>query len=312
MAGRHPVSSMSTNILQASMALDCRCTLGEGIVWDAARRTWWWTDIERSHLYRWDGLGVTARRHDLPDRLGSLAVSAGGRLLLGLARGIAWCDVGSDDIKITSCAPLQEETDSTRVNDGRADRSGNFVFGTMHEAPSKLPVGSFYQYSADHGLRKLGLPGVCIPNSICFSPDGGTLYFTDSLRGVIFRCRYDADSAKVGAPRAFVRLSSPAEPDGSVVDADGCLWNAQWGTGVVQRYSPSGERLQSVLVSVPHVTCPAFGGNGLTKLMITSARQGLSDRALDAAPLSGSVFQCEVPGCTGLADTPLRDEANAP
>lgn len=304
-----PESNMSSIHFHASLALDCRCSLGEGIVWDAHRRAWWWTDIDLARLYRWDGSDAPARSYDMPDRLGSMALTDRGRLLLGLAKGLAWCDIGEDGVKVTPFLPVEPTQSTTRINDGRADRDGNFVFGTMHEAPSKQPVGSFYQYSTAHGLRRLDLPGVCIPNSICFSPDGRTLYYTDSLPGIIFRCPYDAQSASVGPSSAFVRLSAPAEPDGSVIDADGCLWNAQWGTGFVQRYSPDGRSLQRVMTDAPHVTCPAFGEDGLSTLMVTSARQGLSERALDLAPLSGAVFRSRVPGCAGLPDTPLREQA---
>lgn len=303
---------MTPKNMHADLALDCRCTLGEGITWDARRQTWWWTDIEQSRLYRWDGSETSPQHHDLPDRLGCLAITDAGRLLLGLAKSLAWCEVGDPGLEVTPFLAVEADLASTRINDGRVDRSGNFVFGTLHEAPSKQPVGSFYQYSMRHGLRRLDLPGVCIPNSICFSPDGATLYFTDSLRGVISHCSYDAEEAHVGTPRPWVRLQAPAEPDGSVIDADGCLWNAQWGTGVVQRYSPQGKELQRVLVGAPHVTCPAFGGDGLSTLMITSARQGLSGRALDAAPLSGAVFVCKVPGCSGLPDTPLCEAVELP
>ena len=50
------------------------------------------------------------------------------------------------------------------------------VFGTFNEAEDG-PGGSFYQYSSSHGLRRLDLGGVVIPNSICFSLDGRTMYF---------------------------------------------------------------------------------------------------------------------------------------
>jgi sugar lactone lactonase YvrE len=294
-------------ILQATPALDLRCTLGEGPVWDAARQVWWWTDIDAACLYRWDGIETAPACHDLPDRLGSLAVAISGRLLLGLAKGLAWCSLLGDSVEVTPLVPVDAAEPRTRVNDGRADRNGNFVFGTFNEAADKRPICSFFQYSSAHGLRRLALPAVSIANSICFSPDGRTMYFTDSLRGLILQCRYDADSAQVDTPRPFAQVAAPAEPDGSVVDADGCLWNAQWGAGLVQRYSPHGQALQQVRVSAPHATCPAFGGPGLATLLVTSARKGLSPAALAAAPLSGALFSCEVPGCAGLADVPIAD-----
>lgn len=295
--------------MTAMLALNTRCILGEGLTWDVARRRWLWTDIEASCLYAWAGNDEAPVAQALPDRLGCLAPTRSGRLLLGLAKGLAWGRFGAEGFELTPLVPVDAAEPRTRINDGRTDRSGNFVFGTFNEAADRRPIGSFYQFSLRHGLRRLALPTVTIANSICFSPDGGTMYFTDSLRGLIQQCRYDADSAQVGKPRPFARVAMPSEPDGSVVDADACLWNAQWGKGLVQRYSPKGLPLEQLQVPAPHVTCPAFGGPALDTLMLTTARHGLSAQALEAAPLSGALFACRVPGSVGLADAAFDDEA---
>jgi len=299
---------MSTEAVSASLALDARCTLGECLLWDAAQARWLWTDIEASCLYGWAGGSAPPQRLELPDRLGSFALCRSGRLLLGLAKGLAWGRFGADGLAVAPLAPVDAAEPRTRINDGRTDRSGHFVFGTFNEAADRRPIGSFYQYSQRHGLRRLALPAVTIANSICFSPDGRTMYFTDSLRGLIQQCRYDADAAEVGAPQPFAGVAAPGEPDGSIVDADGCLWNAQWGSGRVQRYSPRGQPLQQVRLAAPHVTCPAFGGADGATLTMTSARKGLSPQALAQAPLSGALFSCSVPGCSGLADALFEDE----
>jgi len=298
----------------ATPAFDAGNTLGEGLVWDPRHERWLWTDIEAACLYRWGGGGLPAQRHELPDRLGCLAPARSGRVLLGLAKRLAWGRFTADGMAVTPLVAVDAAEPRTRINDGRTDRSGHFVFGTFNEAADRRPIGSFYQYSQAHGLRRLALPAVTIANSICFSPDGGTMYFTDSLQGLILQCRYDADAAEVGTPEPFAQVAAPGEPDGSVVDSDGCLWNAQWGLGRVQRYSPRGEPLQQVRLPAPHVTCPAFGGAGMATLMMTSARKGLSPQALADAPLSGAVFSCRIPGCAGLpeaafADQPLLENA---
>jgi L-arabinonolactonase len=291
-----------------SLALDLRCTLGEGLLWDEPGQRWWWTDIEAACLYTWSGdLGQAPVRHALPDRLACLAPARSGRVLLGLAKGLAWGSPGPAGLEVAPLVAVDAGEPRTRVNDGRTDRGGNFVFGTFNEAADQRPIGSFYQYSQRHGLRQLALPAVSIANSICFSPDGGTMYFTDSLQGVIQQCRYDAENAEVGSPRPFATVPAPGLPDGSIIDADGCLWNAQWGAGRVQRYSPQGKPLQQLRLPVPQLTCPAFGGPDLRTLMLTSARKGLSPEQLEQAPLSGGLFQFRVPGCAGLVDAAFDD-----
>ena len=52
---------------------------------------------------------------------------------------------------------------------------------------------------------------------------------------------------------------------------------------------------------MPRPTAPAFGGEQLKTLYITSAAGGLSDAQLKEAPLSGSLFACE-PGVSGLPE----------
>src|SRR6476659_8692786 len=185
---------------QASLFVDCRCTLGEGILWDDKRRALLWTDIQLSTLWMHGATDKKARTWLLTDRLGCLAICESGRLLLGLAKGLflaALDTVAGARLGLEPVVCVEPGVPRTRSNDGRTDRSGNFVFGTFNEAQDGHS-GSFYQYSSRHGLRRLDLGGVVIPNSICFSLDGRTMYFCDSPDARIRQCEYDADSASVG------------------------------------------------------------------------------------------------------------------
>ena len=197
---------------------------------------------------------------------------------------------------------------STRINDGRTDRSGCFVFGTMNEEDGHPATGSFYQWSAAAGLRRLDLPRAGIANSICFSPDGATMYFCDSPTGRIMQCRYDAASAAVANVVKFAMLeSSEGQPDGSIVDADGCLWNAAWGAGLVRRYRPDGTIEREIAVPAKNPTCVVFAGTALNELYITTARQEMSPTELERVPHAGGIYRADVTDVTGLRDAPFRD-----
>lgn len=217
-----------------TLALAQRATLGEGLFWDEARSLWWWTDIEGSTLHAWSPGAAEARSFRLQDRVGSFVPCRSGRLLLGLTKRLAFATIPEDaapnrQMHLEAIVPVDPAEPRTRINDGRTDRRGFYVFGTINEASEKRPIGSFYQYSVQHGLRRLALPAVSIANSICFSRDGGTMYFTDTLTRRIMQCRYDAESAQVSELRVFVEIPERyAFPDGSVIDRNGCLWNAQW------------------------------------------------------------------------------------
>jgi L-arabinonolactonase len=293
----------------ATLLVDCRCTLGEGIVWSPTLGSLLWTDIEKSTLWMHRLDRNETRRWSLPDRLGSFAVCQSGRLLLGLAKSLAFADLATargSDLRVDPILPIEPQAANTRINDGRTDRAGNFVFGTFNERQD-APSGSFYQYSSRFGLRRLDVGGVVIPNSICFSLDGKTMFFCDSPTGLIRQCEYDAESASVADIREFVRFKKGGGlPDGSIVDSEGCLWNAVWGTGVVRRFDPRGRLMAEIPVPSKNLTCVAFGGDALDELYVTSSRQEMSEEELSAAPTSGGVFSVPTTA-RGIPDALLKD-----
>ncbi len=292
---------------EAALAVDSKCTLGEGPVWWHARQALIWTDIQESRLWMFDRTSGRARSWTLPDRLGSMAICRSGSLLLGLAKGLflAALDETRDDLAVTQVVPVEPDVKSTRINDGRTDRSGNFVFGTMDETET-TSAGRFYQYSAAHGLRALGTPGITIANSICFSLDGRTMYFCDSPLRRIMQCDYEAADARVANVRPFVEFAPhQGLPDGSVIDADGCLWNAEWSAGAVRRYTPDGRIDRDVIVAAKNPTCPCFGGAAMDELYVTSARQAMTGDELARTPQAGGVYRA-LAGIQGVQDSPLQ------
>ena len=293
----------------ATLLVNCQCTLGEGILWWPQRRALVWTDIERSAIWLHECASNATSSLTLPDRLGSLAICESGRLLLGLAKGlfISSLDSAADGaLRVEPVVAVDSDRPRHRINDGRTDRSGNFVFGTMNEEQD-APTGSFYQYSASRGLRRLDVGGVAIPNSICFSLDGRVMYFCDSLEKRIRQCDYDAGSGAVSNIREFVRFApDDGLPDGSIIDAEGCLWNAAWGVGRVRRYAPDGRVLAQIAVPAKNTTCLAFGGDSLADLYITSSRQEMTADELAATPDAGGVYHAAI-GPVGVCDAPFRD-----
>jgi L-arabinonolactonase len=295
----------------ATLLVDAACTLGEGIVWDAKRGALFWTDIENSQL--WMRVAATGATHSwkLPERVGALAIGRSGRMLLGFEKRLCLVDIDTSTgvpLNVKELAAVEPDATHMRVNDGRTDRDGNFVFGTLNEAADKARIGSFYQYSMKNGLRRLDLGGVAIPNSICFSPDGHTMYYCDSLEQCIMQCEYDAASAHVTHIREFVRFADDhGLPDGSVIAADGSLWNAAWGAGQVRRYDTSGAVKIVIEVPTPNPTCPAFGGDGYRDLYVTSSRQEMTTEQLRRTPHAGGVYHCHLGDVAGLPDELFPD-----
>jgi L-arabinonolactonase len=286
--------------LQASLVLDARNTLGEGVTWCTRSQSLYWTDIHESVLWRYRPADGSTRRWRMPDRLASFALCDNDDwLLLGLASGLAFFHLENGElIRIADV----EAGLPTRLNDGACDRQGRFVFGTLHEpvgGEARRAAGGFYRLHADLRLEPLPLGPVAISNSIAFSPDGATMYYCDSFTRTVHRCSY-GDS--VADACVHIDLSNQqGEPDGSAVDNEGGLWNAEWGSGRVVRYDREGR--PDIVIDVParQPTRVAFGGERLNTLYITSARDGLSAEALEEEPHAGGLFAVEVP-FTGMPE----------
>ncbi|GAB2907489.1 SMP-30/gluconolactonase/LRE family protein [Paraburkholderia jirisanensis] len=272
----------------AALAIDVKCKLGEGATWCARSGRFYWTDIEGARLWRYDPRDGRSTFWPMPERLASFALCADPHyLLLGLASRLAFFDLATGEIEpIVDVEPGM----NTRLNDGRCDRQGRFVFGTKDEAAPVQPIGGFYRLNRDLTLERLPLPAPAISNSIAFSPDGATMYYCDSPTREIRTCDYGADGS-VRNDRLFVKLADPTgEPDGSTVDTEGGLWNAHWGGGRVVRYAPDGTETERVLVPTAQPSCVALGGARLGTLYVTSARVGLDAAALRDDSRAGAVF----------------------
>lgn len=287
----------------AELLVDARARLGECVLWCDRLGALYWTDIEGATLSRWRESDAQVRVWPLPERVGSFALcDEPNRLLLALASGIALIDLES--AAMSPIVPVEAELPETRLNDGRCDAEGRFVFGTFNAAGAA--IGSFYRVGPDLTVERLPLPHVAVANSIAFSPDGRRLYFADSPTREIHCVDYHADG-HLGTPRLFARLrADEGFPDGSTVDADGALWNAQWDGGCVVRYDAgSGTETARFALPVARPTCVAFGGAQLERLFVTSARIGLADEALRAQPAAGGVFAL-TPGVRGRREHRFR------
>ena len=273
------------------LRVDSHDRLGECALWCEQTGSFWWTDIEGSKICQLQGDG-SLREWKLPERVGSFAFCAGSasKLLLGLASGIAVFDTGDESLSLV--IPVEADQPTTRINDGRCDRQGRFVFGMFN--PAEAPIGGIYRVHPDLRVERLPLPATAVANSICFSPDGATMYYGDSPTRTIWSLDYHVDG-RIGKPRTFVQLrADEGFPDGSCIDADGGLWNAQWEGRCVVRYDADGLESDRIAMPVSRLTCPALGGAGLNVLYVTSARGGLSKERLREQPHAGGVFTAPV------------------
>lgn len=297
--------------MAASMTVDAtllgfgRDLLGESPLWDAREQALYWVDSRRRQVQRWCG-AEPVRAWPTPTDVGSIALARLGTLVVALEAGFASLDLRSGTI--TPIADVVHPKPAMRLNDGRTDREGRFVCGSMvlHRRDAE---GALYRLEHDGRVTRL-LQGVAVANATCTSPDGRTLYFGDSLAGVIRAWDYASDGT-LANERVFAdtRIAGSG-PDGATVDAEGCVWVALVMAAKLARYAPDGRLLRTLDVPVPYPTCPCFGGPALDTLYVTSIRDTGNILRSDH-PDAGALVELKGLGVRGLPETPYGGPASS-
>ena len=275
------------------------CELGESLIWDERIQSFWWVDVHAGLLYRAQPGDSAPDRWQFGEALGHVALTDSPQsVVLGSASRLLLFNVKDGSQRTLATVP--HASANMRLNDGRCDRHGNLVFGTMSEG-GEGDRGAFWWFSARKGLQPLTLPPPAIPNSICFSPVGNLLYFTDSKSKVIHVCDYDPSTGAVSGIRVFTDPGEVAwEPDGSCVDAAGGVWNAQWGGRRIVRYRPDGALDRIIESPAIQTTCPCIGGPNLDTLYATTACIGLD--ANERSDADGAILSWQNLGLQGLPE----------
>jgi L-arabinonolactonase len=280
-----------------AVALDCRNNLGESIVWDDRASCLWWVNIHHGEVWRWDpDRGVEPQVIKLNQRVGAVALRERGGLVVALEKGFATLDPLTGIVDMI--ASIAKDLSTTRLNDGRIDPAGRFVCGGMEEGQPQRHLSSVYSLDGNGNVGII-LSGIACSNSICWSPDGSHLYFTDMPTRRIDVFDYEVLTGAITNRRTFADLTGePGFADGSIVDAEGYLWNAQWGGYKLVRYAPNGLVDREIELPVAYPTCLTFGGTDLDTLYVTSAWFSLTKEARAKQPLAGSLFTLK-PGVRG-------------
>jgi sugar lactone lactonase YvrE len=270
-------------------------TLGEGPVWVARDSALWLTDIKGSKVHRFDPGSETVRSWPMPDQPGWILPASDGALVVGLKTGLHRFDPTSGEL-----SPLLDPEPGlpgNRLNDATVSADGSIWFGSMDDAEEER-TGRLYRW-ANGRLHDTGLDPVIITNGPAFSPDGRTLYHTDTLERRIWAVPVN-DDGSLGPARLFVEIEDGAGyPDGPTVDAEGHVWTGLFGGWGCRRYDQHGRLVATIDFPVANVTKIAFGGSDLHTAYATTARKGLDAGALAEQPLAGDIFAFE-PGVVGL------------
>jgi sugar lactone lactonase YvrE len=290
--------------MHAELIVDARNAVGESPVWVAEENALYWVDIPAGGLQRWSADSGHVEAWKAPQMLACIARQSNGRWVAGMESGFFELHPHNDgSLDSELLAEVNHARADMRLNDGRCDRQGRFWAGSMVlNMGANAAEGTLYRYGARQpGPLDAQLGGFIVPNGLGFSPDGRTMYLSDShsLVQQIWAFDYDIDNGTPSNRRLFVDMHQfPGRPDGAAVDADGCYWICANDAGLIHRFTPDGRLDRSLAVPVKKPTMCAFGGSRLDTLFVTSIRPG-DDQ--DAQSLAGGVFALN-PGVKGLPE----------
>ena len=277
------------------------CAVGESPVWHAAEQAWYWVDIPARRIWRLDHAAGSTRHWTAPEMVACIAPRADGGLIAGMETGVYTVDLQTDGtVRAERLAAPPELAPGMRFNDGRTDRQGRFWAGTMWmDMAAALPIGRLYRYDGS-GLSAPLVSGLVTQNGLAWSPDGRTMYLSDShpTRRRVWAFDYDVDAGVPHNRRLFVDMAAyTGRPDGAAMDSDGCYWVAGNDGASLLRFAPDGTLDRELNLPVAKPSMPCFGGPALDTLLVTSIVQpGKEDDAL-----AGAVLLVR-PGVRGVAE----------
>ena len=270
---------------------EARNVCGEGPVWDVEEQALYWVDIVGRKILRRTEADGAVTEWPVPADIGAMALRRSGGFIAALRSGLVLLDPVTGATRLV--ANPEHDEPQTRFNDGKCDRAGRFWIGTCHEVADltrRRPIAALYRVDPDLGCHRM-LEGVRTSNGIDWSPDGRTMYYTDTPTFRIDAFDFDPVGGTISNRRLFAQIpAGVGRPDGLAVDETGHVWSAHFDGWRVTRYRPDGTVERVIKLPVQNVTSCAFGGPDLRTLYITSATEDLTPEALAQQPLAGALF----------------------
>ncbi len=280
-----------------------RCAVGECPVWNVSEQAWYWVDIVDKSIWRLDGASGQTKRWRTHEMVACIAPKGDGIWIAGMESGLFSLTLDQQGtIAHTLLASPTGLGPGMRFNDGRCDRQGRFWSGTMvMDMSLARPDGKLYCYATGPGLSSPYVAGLLTQNGLAFSPDGLTMYLSDShpLRQQVWAFDYDVQSGTPSGQRLFVDMNDyPGRPDGAAVDSDGCYWICANDAACILRFTPDGRLDRTIDLPMAKPSMCSFGGADLATLMVTSIGAGQ-----DPADSWAGATVLLRPGAQGIAET---------
>lgn len=286
------------------IALAAGAILGECPLWSPADSRLYWVDIEGRNIHRFDPSTGENETRSLPTRPGSMVrTSTAGRFLVATETELVWFDWDSSALE--PWLHLEPSGSGNRLNDGRTDPQGRYWVGSMYEdAAARQFTGHLHRIDSGGSVATLRSE-IGVANGIAFDAERNRMYFADSLCDTVWRYRYDPESGRLHDEVPFIDFTLyDGAPDGACVDTEGCYWVAAvWGWSLM-RFTPDGEHDRTITLPVEAPTMPAFGGDDMSTLFVTSISTAGSRQPSPADQHAGALVAVDT-GVSGFVDVPF-------
>ena len=274
--------------------------VGESPVWDAERNRLLWSDNTTDEIHTFDFGTREHRVRNFGALIGSLGLTRNGRWIVAAGNEVLIFDPETERKEVL--VRTEFPPGIAKLNDGKVGPDGAFWVGSMAvPEPDRRPIASLYRITADGRADEKIAGGIKVSNGLAWSPDGQTMFHSDSRGGWIDRWDFDPASGAI-ANRKRIREHTPEDgaPDGGATDLDGTYWSAGFTAQCFNRIASDGTLVERIPVPGA-ATMPCFGGPDMKTLFFTTLTAHVSDAVNRKYPQNGSIFMAR----SDVAGTPV-------
>jgi sugar lactone lactonase YvrE len=249
---------------------DKRFLLGEGPIYRPELEALMFVDITSGRLMHYFIKTGKFSEIKMGQYLGAAVPTTSGRYIAAMTTGVYL----TDEQSLTLLCKPDELRVNLRLNDGKCDPRGRFVFGSMNMFKGHNERNSLFSIASDYKYKRLDTE-VTLSNGLAWTSDGSVMYFNDSLTHGVDAFDYDLETGNIKNRRRIYTVIGNKSPDGMCIDDEGMLWVALWHGSCVMRIDPKdGREIGIVPLPAKHVTSCCFGGPNRDILYVTSSGDG--------------------------------------